>query len=326
MDKAVVGIDIAKDSFDAILKTDTQRHANFKNTPEGYEKLMKWVSKYSSGPVHACMEATGQYGDELAEYIHERGWMVSIVNPKRIKAYAESQLRRNKTDKLDAALIVEFCARQEPALWSPPPANIKALQELMRRREDLMDMLHQEKNRLKAGKLNAQVQDSLEKHIAYLEARLKEIEEEIDHLVHDDPDLKQQKDLITSIKGIGDITAYMLLSEIPHLRDYTNVNELVAFCGLNPRQHRSGSSINGKPRLSKTGSSRIRKALYFPAVVAKTRNPIMVAFAEGMASRGKPTMCIIGAIMRKLLHLVYGILKSGKPFDPDFGRKSLATS
>lgn len=317
MDKAVVGIDVAKDTLEVVLaQGELSRHASFKNAEAGYAQLNKWIARYATSLVHVCLEATGQYGEGVAEYLYQQGHAVSVVNPVRIKAYAESKMRRNKTDKLDAYLIADFCASQDPPLWSPPPANVRLLQGLMRRLEDLQGMRQQERNRLQAGRLDPKVQEDLEAHLRFLEQRIREIQQAIEEHIHQDPDLKAQKDLLVSIKGIGDKTAYLLLSEIPALRDFKHVNELVAFCGLNPRKHASGSSINARPRLSKKGSSRIRKGLYFPAIVAQQHNPILKAFADRLLRTGKSKMCVIGAVMRKLLHLVFGVIKSGRPFDP----------
>ena len=318
MTKAVVGIDVSKYTLDAVLaQGDVWRHSSFKNTEAGYVQLDKWVVKYAAGPAHACLEATGQYGEGIAEYLYQQGYAVSVVNPVRIKSYAESKLRRNKTDKLDAHLIADFCASQNPPLWSPAPENIRLLQGLMRRLEDLQAMRQQECSRLKAGKLAPWVQDDLQAHMSYLDQRIREIEQAIDEHVNHDPDLKKQTGLLVSIPGIGNKTAHLLLSEVPNLSTYQHVNELVAFCGLNPRQHCSGSSINGRPRLSKKGCSRIRKGLFFPAIVAQQHNPILKAFADRLLRAGKSKMCVIGAVMRKLLHLVFGILKSGQPFNPN---------
>lgn len=322
MNKMVLGIDVSKEKLDVVLlQGEDARHASFKNSEAGYARLEKWAAKYHAGSLHACLEATGQYGEGVAEYLYQQGHAVSIVNPVRIKSYAESKLRRNKTDRLDAHLIADFCLSQNPPLWSPPAPNVRLLQNLMRRLEDLEAMRQQERNRLQAGQLAPWVQEDLEAHVAYLDQRIQEIEQAIADHVDQDPELKRQRDLLVSIPGIGDKTAYLLLGEITHLENFEHVNELVAFCGLNPRQHRSGSSVNGRSRMSKKGSKRIRKALYFPALVAKQHNPILKPFAERLLKAGKPKMCVIGAVMRKLLHLVFGILKSGKPFDPNYRQK-----
>jgi transposase len=328
MDKAAVGIDVSKDHLDIALLQEEGviRQARFKNNDAGFAKLEQWLQKYAPTGVHVCLEATGQYGEAVAEYLYQKGMTVSVVNPARIKAYADSKLRRNKTDKLDAVLIADFCARQNPAPWKPIPANVRILQGLFRRLEDLQIMRQQESNRLKSGRLAPAVEEDLQKHLEYLNQRMAEIEKAIQDHIRQDPDLEAQKELLMSIKGIGEKTAYLLLSEIPHLREFEHVNELVAFAGLNPQVHRSGSSINARPRLSKKGSSRIRKGLYFPAVVAKNKNPILKPFAERLLKAGKSKMCVIGAVMRKLLHLVFGVLKSGQPFDPNYRRKLLAAS
>lgn len=327
MNKVVLGIDVSKDQLDVVLlQGEVSQYASFKNSQAGYAKLEKWVAKRHAGAFHACLEATGQYGEGVAEYLYQRGQAVSIVNPARMKAYAESKLRRNKTDRLDAHLIADFCLSQDPPLWSPPPPGVRLLQNLMRRLEDLQAMRQQECNRLKAGQLAPWVQEDLQAHVRYLDQRIQEIEQAIQDHVDQDPELKRQRDLLVSIPGIGNKTACLLLGEIPHLEKFEHVNELVAFCGLNPRQHRSGSSIHGRPRMSKKGSKRIRKGLYFPALVARQHNPILKAFAERLLKAGKSKMCVIGAVMRKLLHLVFGILKSGRAFDPNYRQRLPATS
>lgn len=327
MDKVAVGIDVSKDHLDvALLHDDLVRRARFKNQETGFAELEGWMRKHATAGVHVCMEATGQYSEAVAEYLDERDYGVSVVNPVRIKAYGDSQLGRNKTDQLDAFLIADFCARQNPALWKPIPEPVRILQALSRRLEDLQAMRRQEVNRLKSGKLAPAVEDDLKKHLEYLDKRIAEIEKQIHEQVQNDPDLNDQKQLLVSIPGIGDKTAHLLLSEIPRLTEFEHVNQLVAFAGLNPQKHTSGSSVYKKPRLSKKGCSRIRYGLYFPAVVAKNKNPVLKPFAERLLKAGKPQMCVIGAVMRKLLHLVFGVLKSGRPFDPNFCHPIPSTS
>ena len=326
MDKAVLGIDVSKDTLDGVLVLgEVSRHATFQNNPAGYAQLEKWLSQDHSGSLHACLEATGQYSLGVAIFLHQQGYSVSMVNPVRIKAYGESRLRRNKTDKLDAHLIADFCLRQNPPVWTPPAENVRRLQALLRRLEDLQGMRQQELNRLKAGELIPDIQADLQGHLEELDQRLQTTQEHIVALVEQDPELKHTTDLLTSIPGIGHKTACLLIGEIPGLADFQEVNQLVAFCGLNPRQRRSGSSVNGPSRLSKLGNSRIRKGLYFPAIVAMKHNPLLKDFSERLLKAGKPKLCVIGAVMRKLIHLVFGILKSGQPFDPNF-RKQLPLS
>ena len=149
MSVSVLGIDIAKQKFDAALLVDGKtKHKTCKNSVEGFETLMLWLEKQGIQKVHACLEATGNYGEDLAIYLHEAGHMVSIVNPARIKGFAQSELIRTKTDKIDAALIARFCLAMKPGPWIPPSPEIRSLRALVRRVDSLIDMRSQEKNRI----------------------------------------------------------------------------------------------------------------------------------------------------------------------------------
>jgi transposase len=326
METTILGIDISKATFDVVLRRQGQSmYANFGNDRGGFRKLGNWLDKRKAGQVWACMEATGIYGDDLAEWLVEQGHQVSVVNPSRIKAYGQSQLLRNKTDKGDAALIADFCLTQRPALWSPPPPELRELRAMARHLDTLQQMRQQERNRLEAEPRVQPVKDSLHDHIRFLdqqiEALLQQIHDHVDHY----PDLKHQTDLLTSIPGIGDLTAFKLLAEIGDFRAFETASQLVAFAGLSPRQRQSGSSVRGRTRLTKLGNANLRKALYFPALTAKRHNPIVKEFCLCLAQRGKAKMVIVGAAMRKLLVLAYGVLKSGIPFDPHYCTKLQAT-
>jgi transposase len=327
MIQPVLGIDIAKDTFDsALIVEGKSRTAHFENSPTGFKQLGKWVRKYTAAGVHACMEATGQYGEALAEYLYEQGWQVSVVNPARIKAYANSKLRRNKTDKADAQLIAEYCLREEPGLWSPPPASFKALQALVRRLEDLQAVYQQESNRLKSGETDPLVIANLKDHLRYLEEKIEQIKQAMQAHIAADPELKQRFDLLVSIPGIGPLTAAKLLGEIRDVCAFDSPRQLAAYAGVTPRNVSSGTSVHKKARMSKTGNANLRKILYMPAVCAKRYNPIIQTFCQRLLASGLKPMEVIGAAMHKLLHLIYGILKSGKPFDPNFLQKHALAS
>lgn len=319
MSQPILGIDIAKDTFDAVLlHHDTSHHRQFANRSAGFEQLQKWLVKHGAHQVHAGLEATGTYGDELALFLHEAGHVVSVINPAQIKAYGESELSRNKTDRSDAGLIARFAQSQHPRPWSPPPPEVRELQALVRRLESLQEMRQQEANRLASGVRAAAVRESLETSLAFLEAEIHKLEQQIQEHIDRHPGLNAQQDLLKSIQGIGAKTATTLMAEYTDFAAYPSARAMVAYAGLNPQRHESGRSVRGKPRLSKKGSVRLRKALYWPAIVAMTHNPIVRRFAERLRARGKPSMVVIGAVMRKLVHLVYGVLKSGKPFDPNY--------
>jgi transposase len=317
MSVTVLGIDIAKQKFDAALLLDGKtKHKTCKNSADGFESLSLWLDKQGSQKVHACLEATGNYGEDLASYLHEAGHTVSIVNPARIKGFAQSELIRTKTDKIDAGIIARFCLAMKPGPWSPPSPEIRSLRALVRRVDSLVDMRSQEKNRISTA--HESVILLIKEHIVYLDQEIEKIRQQIAELIEQNPNLKQKKDLLDSIPGIGKVTIPVILAELDNLEKFTHVREVVAFIGLAPKETLSGSSIKGKPRLCKIGHARLRKALYMPALVSIQCNPVMIAFYNRLKEKGKNGKVIVCAIMRKLVHLIFGILKSGKKYDPNY--------
>jgi transposase len=250
--------------------------------------------------------------------LHGRDYPVSLVNPARIKAYGDSQLKRNKTDLQDARLIAHFCATQQPRLWSPPPPEVKELQAMTRHLESLKADRTRELNRKQSGLSSKAVLQAIGDHIAFLDTQIAQLEEQINDLIDQDPTLRQQHELLTSIPGIGDTTAASFMAEVPDVTRFESAGQLAAHAGLTPRQHHSGSSVHRPSRLVKTGSSRLRTLFYLPALAAIRWNPIVSALANRLAARGKKRMTIVGAAMRKLLHLVYGVLKNGRAFDANY--------
>jgi transposase len=314
----ILGIDISKKDFHVVLLTGETRTKSrkFTNDPQGFESLQQWLKQKGIEQMHACMEATSIYGDALAEFLYSASFGVSIVNPARIKGFAKSELLRTKTDSVDAALIARFCAAIKPDLWKPTAPEIKELQALVRRLDALQEMVTAEHNRLETA--TTKVAELTNAHLEYLKQQQDLIKQLISDHFDKHPELKQQRDLLVSIPGIGAQTAAVLLSEIGSIKDYQNARQLAAHAGLTPCERTSGTSVHGKTRLSCTGNSRLRKALYMPAVVSMRYNPLLKAFSERLLDRGKAKMQAIGAIMRKLVHLAFGILKSQKPFDPSY--------
>jgi len=313
----VLGIDIAKQKFDAALLVDRKtKHKSCKNSAEGFETLMLWLAKQGVQKVHACLEATGSYGDDLAVYLHEAGHIVSIVNPARIKGFAQSELIRTKTDKVDAALIARFCLTMKPDAWTPPPPDIRSLRALVRRVDSLIDMRSQEKNRISTA--HESVIFLIKEHIAYLDREIEKIRRQIADLIGRNPHLRERAELLNSIPSLGKATMPRLLAELDELEKFDHVRKMVAFIGLAPKETLSGSSIKGKSRLCKIGNARLRKALYMPALVSIQCNPVMISFYNRLKDKGKNGKVIVCAIMRKLVHVIFGVLKSGKKYDPNF--------
>ena len=264
--------------------------------------------------------ATGAYGEALALFLHQAGHTVSVVNPAAIKAFAASRLSRTKTDRVDAELIARFCLAQEPLAWMPPPPEVRELQALVRRLESLVEMRVAEENRLSSGITVEVVRQSVEELLAYLNEQIKRTEALIGNHIDSHPTLKQQSELLDSIPGIAETTAALLLSEITDIKQYGSARRVAAYAGLVPRERQSGSSVRGRARLSKIGNARLRRALYFPAITALRCGPFFQAWAKGLQERGKSKMSVICAVMRKLVHLAYGVLKSGQPFDPEWAK------
>ena len=315
--KHILGIDVAKAKLDVALQlTDGKiRSKVVANTPEGFAVLSDWLDKYGMTDLHVCMEATGIYWEAVAEFLADAGHTVSVVNPAQIKAFGVAGLVRTKTDRVDARLIARFCLVQHPEPWQAPSPAIRKLRALVARRDSLNAMRTQERNRLQVAR--EAVRAGTEAHLAYLERAIAEIDAALRQQIDDDPSLKEQRALLDSVPGLGDKTIPVLLSYYGGTPRFDKAREAVAFAGLDPRQHESGSSVRGKPRMSKVGHAPLRRALYMPAMVATTRTAWGCAFKKRLAAAGKPPMLILGAMMRKLLHVAFGVLKSGKPFNPN---------
>lgn len=328
---AILGVDVGSEVCQArLLSGEQAEEVRFDNTLSGFKKLRRFLKKRRVKTLHVCLEATGRYYEALADFLYAAGYAVSVVNPARIKAYADSQLSRNKTDLLDAALIADFCRTQDPPLWTPPPPEWRELQALVRHLEDLQTDFQRQRNRQHALRHSAHpaptVLANLEQQLSLLQTQIQQVKQAIaQHLDHH-PDLKRDKDLLTSIPGIGDLTAGKLLAEFRCIRDFTDVRQLVAFAGLNPRHHQSGKTVRGHTPISKQGRATIRAALFLPAVVAKTHAQTLQPLVARLQARGLAKMEIVVAVMRKLLHFIFGVLKSGQPFDPHFLDKATATA
>ena len=324
MTDPALGIDISKLKFNFCLikPTGKLKHKVFPNAATGFEQLLEWLSRQGIHTVHACLEATGSYSEPLALFLLEAGHRVSLINPAATKAFAGSQLSRTKTDRVDAELIARFTLAQRPPAWTPPAQEVRELQALVRRLESLQEMRVMEENRLSSGVVVETVRRSLEEHLCYLSEEIKRTEELIRQHINNHPGLKQQSHLLDSIPGIAETTAALLLAELSNIKQYKSARQVAAYAGLVPRERQSGSSVRGRVRLSKIGNARLRRALYFPAITAIRCSPFFQAWAEGLHKRGKSKMSVICAVMRKLLHVAYGVLKSEKPFDPQWAKSA----
>jgi transposase len=312
----VIGIDISKLTFDVcfLFASTKPTYATFNNDKAGCEKFLSWLERHEATDAHICMESTGTYSLAPALFLQSRGFLVSIVNPFLIKAFGDSELARNKTDRADALLIAKFCKEKQPRPWSPPSSATLQLRSLTSRYQDLQEDRTRVICRLEAA-FDGEARAFWQGRLAEIDSTLKATQTQLRSLCAANEELARQCRLLASIPGIGETTALLLLAEIPDIRSFRNAKQLAAFAGLTPANRSSGTSVKKQSRLSKRGSSSLRRILFMPALCARRYNPVLRAFAEGLLQRGKKKMAVIGALMRKLMHCIYGVLKSGQPFN-----------
>ncbi len=318
--QSILGIDIAKAKLDThflrVNGADKPVHRRYDNTPEGQEHLLRWLASHHVGQVHVCLEATGTYGRAVALRLHQAGYRVSIVNPLRIKRYGQSELLRVKTDKSDAALIARFCLTQQPDPWTPPAPEQQQLQDLARALAGWQRLHQQQRCRQQSGSQEQAVASVSSSVLTCLQTQMECLRTQIEAHIQAHERLRTAYELLLSICGIGKRTAMLLLAELGDLSRFPNVRDLVAYVGLAPHLQCSGSSVHGPSPLSKHGHAAIRKALYFPALSAARHNPAIRTLYQRLLAAGKPKMVALVAAMRKLLHQIYGVLRSGLVFDP----------
>jgi transposase len=315
MKESVLGIDISKSTFDvALIFDDKVKTKKFNNNAKGFDELKEWLDCKSITNCRICMEATGIYGLKIAEYLYINNFKVSVVNPARIKGFAMSKLSRVKTDKKDSELIADFCKVMKPDLWQPTPKHIEELQQWVKRLDSLIGNKNIESNRLESADKNVSL--NIKAHIDFLNKQIEEVERSIINHIKNHKDLNDKSQLLNTIPGVGEKTISVILAFL-NTGNFNSVKQAVAFLGLNPKPRQSGTSISGRSRISKTGDASQRKAFYMPALVCIRFNPIIKDFAERLSSTGKSKMIVVVASMRKLIHIIYGVLKNKTPFNPE---------
>lgn len=312
----VVGIDVAKDKLDVALRLPTGKWRSkvVANGHQGFAALVDWMAKQGVRQAHVCMEATGIYWEAVATHLSDAGFKVSVVNPAQIKSHAGASGIRTKTDVVDAKLIGDFCHRHAPTAWQPPSRAVRTLKALVARREALVGLRTEESNRLHVA--HESVRGSIETVLRHLEEEIAKIEQQIHKGIDEDPTLREQRDLLDSIPGLGRVTIPTLLSRFGGELRFDKAKQAVAYAGLDVAHHESGSSVRGRSHMSKAGPSNLRRALYMPAVVSMTHTSWGRQFAQRLLAAGKPKKLIIGALMRKLVSMAYAILKSRQAFNP----------
>ena len=318
------GIDVSKDTLDACLlgPDGRPRGKPFANDARGHAALPAWAQKLAPGGViHFCLEATGPYSEALAAYLHAAGRHVSVANPARVKAHAKACGQANKTDPADAKAIATFARDRQPRPWCPPSPEVRQLQALVRRRDELRVMAAAEKNRLDSPALTPAARKSIARVVRLLSKEADRVQAQAEGLVRATPSLAADCELLESVKGVGRQTATTVLAELPPVDQLPSAESAAAYCGLAPSEFQSGKSVERYTRLSKAGNARLRKALYLPTLSAIRSNPLLKGFFERLVRAGKPRMQAVGACMRKLVMICYGVLKNRAPFDPQWASR-----
>ena len=320
-----VGIDVGASELVVVIIRNGKpgKAKNFSNTPEGRNALIKYLNP-KKRKVKVCLEATGTYHFDIAvELSNTNNIEVMVMNPKAVKNFAMALLQRNKTDAIDAQLLADIASmldfKEQFIAWQTPSKEVIDLRSAGRRLNELTRQKAAAKNQLHALQATEStpqfVLDSVKQTIANLEQQIKELQQHVIELVDNNDELSQVLELLLSIAGVGKTSAIYIMGEILILPKDMNVKQWVAHAGLDPREFTSGTSVNKQPRLTKAGNRHLRCALFMPALSATRHNVNVKAFYNHLLDKGKKKMQGICAVMRKLLHAIYGILKTGQPFD-----------
>lgn len=319
-----VGVDVSREKLDV---SGTQgRPGRLPNTSAGITSVLDWLrAEGGLAECHVVLEPTSTYHQELMVALAATGVPFSVINPARAKAFAQARGMRVKTDAVDARLLALFGQEHQPKPNRAPDGDQERLKAFRRHLEWLQGQIDQVKNRIEAANRSPwtvdPVRNSLERTLRERQEELKRVETELQTYVEQDQRWAGQVALLTSIHGIGWKTAVLVLSELPPVEHCSHAKQWVAFSGLNPAPRESGKSLNAS-NMSRMGSPRIRRGLFMPALCAMGGNPIVREMNDRLKERGKLGKERAVAAMAKLLRLCFGVLKSGKRFDPLHHRRS----
>lgn len=320
-----LAVDVSLEKLDLALGGPTAKRCferQVRNDASGFKRLLEWVkerSGWEASQLTVVMEATGVYHEALATALHEAGCRVIIANPKRTRDYAKGLGILNKADKVDARALWQYVKEHGEKLhaWTPPPLEVRMLRSLYGRLAALEEDLQRELNRQQQAALSAQpvrVIESLQRSVEHLQKEQRRLKRSIEDHFDQHPGLKSQRDLLQSVPAIGPVSADHLLCLFLS-RSFKSAREAAAFCGLTPKIHESGT-LRKPSHLTKAGDAQLRSKLYMPAVVATRRNPELQRIYDRLVGAGKCKLSAIGALMRRLVHIAFGIIKHQTPYNP----------
>jgi len=320
-----LGIDVSKDTLAVALQPGERKRPyerEVRNDAGGIARLQKWVQERGCelSQLTVVMEATGVYHERVAQAFHDAGCTVIVANPKRVRDYATGLGLLHKTDKVDARALARYGKEHGSELvsWSPPPEEVRILRSLYDRLSAVQEDLQREMNRRDQAVISEEpelVIDSLNSSITHLRKECERLKRAIEDHFDQHPGLKSQRELLQSIPSIGPVSGDLLLCVLLSHR-FHSARQAAAFCGLIPKAHQSGSSVRKASRLTKQGDGRLRAKLYMAAVVATRHNPELRQVYRALLAAGKPKLCALGALMRRLVHIAFGVLKYETPYNP----------
>lgn len=303
-----VGIDVSEDKFDACIRhADTKVKAAFRMSSEGFSDFHKWLKKHDLKNPELWMEATGRYYERLAEWAHKHDWKIVLANPRSVRYFAYSKLKLNKTDPLDASVILRFAETSESGefhFWQPKTAPQKELRDLQIEIRGLKKQISQEQCRLKCGLRSDFVKDRVRETILFLKNQVEKLHKASMRLIRQDPEMHQLYKCLTSIKGFGDVTIALVIWKID-FKLFKKGRQLVKFAGLDIVMWESGKTCKRKPRISRAGHSDLRAGMYLPAVVAMTHDRDTARFADNLIKNGSSKKQVICAVMARLLRIAF---------------------
>lgn len=316
-----VGIDVSARELAVALQVGDQVEPvrTFPNTAAGHQQLRRFLCR-NGQPVRVCVEASGNYSLDLCLALHAMdGVELSVINPRLARRFAESLGTRSKTDPVDARMLCLYGQRMPPVPWQPPSPASLHLRSVTRAIEALTCMLVQERARQHAAEASTAlprlVVNELKRHQRYLEQRIQRLRREAVRIINNDAELARRFRLLQTTPGVAETSALQLLGELAVLPSTLDARQWVAHSGLDPRHHRSGTSVEWTPRLSKVGNRRLRRALYMPALVAVRHDPHLRSFYQRLCANGKAPLQALAAVMRKLLHAFHAMLRLDQPYD-----------
>ena len=308
------GIDIADQSFEICMRRGKKlAHRPFNNTPSGHRQAIRWL-RYRGELTRVCLEATGIYHLQLALALTQAdGVEVMVLNPRASRRFAEAQMQRAKTDKVDAMMLLSYLKRMPFRPWQAPSSAVLELQSLAHRLSQLQKEIDRERARLhaveRAGRHTWLVQKDIRAHIRQLKSRLERFDTRANAWIRQHDMLYEDLNLIDSVPGFAENSAFKVLAEISPLAPDMTAPQWVAHAGLDPRPQESGASGRSPRRISKQGNAKLRAALFFPAMVAIRHDANVKAFYDARLAKGATPRQAQVAVMRKLLHAIWGILK-----------------